>query len=135
MLGLGLGVGVDPVVPAGRLAAVGGVLVLDVDVLEAPLLPSCLVGLLVGLLKPTRPALAAGVGLAVPITALPRLPGATSPFLTPLTPACRLEGRDLGAPVVPAPFVGFDLACGGGGGRLCGCSRTCRTPAARRNMP
>jgi hypothetical protein len=116
MLGLGLGVGVDPVVPTGRLAAVGGVLVLDVDVLEAPLLPSCLVGLLVGLLKPLRPARAAGVGLAVPITALPRLPGAASPFFRPLNPVCRLEGRDLGAPVVPAALVGFGLACGGGGG-------------------
>jgi hypothetical protein len=135
MLGLGLGVGVDPAVPGGRLAAVGGVLVLDVDVLDAPLLPSCLVGLLVGLLKPLRAALTAGVGLALPITALPRLPGAASPFFRPLTPACRLEGRDLDAPVVPAAFAGFELVCGCGGGRPCGGSSTCRTPAARRNMP
>jgi hypothetical protein len=136
MLCLDLVVGAGPVVAAGRLAAVvGGVLVLDVEVLETPLLPSCLVGLLVGLLKPLRPALAAGVGLALPSTALPRLLGATSCFLRPLTPACTLEGRDLEAPVVPDALVGFGLACGGGGGGCAGCSNICLTPAARRNMP
>jgi hypothetical protein len=87
MLGLDLGAAAGAVVPAGLLvAAVGGVLVLDVDVLDIPLLPSCLVGLLVGLLKPLRPALAAGVGLDVPITALPRLPDTTSCFFRPLSP-------------------------------------------------
>lgn len=110
ILCLDLGAAVDPVAAAGRLAVVGGVFVLDVDVLETPLLPSCLVGLLVGLLKPLKAALAAGVGLAVPITALPRLPGATSCFLSPLTPACRLEGRDLGAAAAAGAFVGFGLA-------------------------
>jgi hypothetical protein len=138
ILCLDLVVGAGPVVAVGRLAAVvGGVFVLDVDVLETPLLPSCLVGLLVGLLKPLKPALAAGVGLPVPITALPRLPGATSCFLTPLTPACTLEGRDLEAAVVVDALVGFGLACGGGGGAGCcaGCSSICLTPAARKNMP
>ena len=76
-LGLVLVVGAGAVVPAVRLAAaVGGVLVLDVDVLEMPLPPSCLVGLLTGLLKPLRPDLAPGVGLAVSMIALALLPGA-----------------------------------------------------------
>ena len=110
ILCLDLGAAVGPVVAAGRLAVVGGVFVLDVDVLETPALPSCLVGLLVGLLKPLKAALAAGVGLDVPITALPRLPGGTSCFLSPLTPACRLEGRDLAAAAVAGAFVGFGLA-------------------------
>jgi len=136
ILCLDLVVCVGAVVAVGRLAVVvGGVLVLDVDVLETPLLPSCLVGLLVGLLRPLNPALAAGVGLAVPITALPRLLGAASCFLRPLTPACKLEGRDLGVPVAAAAVVGFGLACGGGGGCRSGCSNICLTPAARRNMP
>lgn len=110
ILCLDLGAAVGPVAAAGRLAVVGGVFVLDVDVLETPLLPSCLVGLLVGLLKPLKAALAAGVGLAVPNTALPRLLGATSCFLSPFTPACRLEGRDLGAAAVAGAFVCFGLA-------------------------
>ena len=135
ILCLDLVVGVGPVAAVGRLAVVvGGVFVLDVDVLETPLLPSCLVGLLVGLLRPLRPALAAGVGLALPNTALPRLLGATSCFLTPLTPACMLVGRDLETPVVADALVGFGLACGGGG-CCAGCSSICLTPAARRNMP
>lgn len=110
MLCLDLGAAVGPVAAGGRLAVVGGVFVLDVDVLETPLLPSCLVGLLVGLLKPLKAALAAGVELAVPNTALPRLLGAASCFLSPLTPACRLEGRDLGAAAAAGAFVGFGLA-------------------------
>ena len=136
ILCLDLGAGVGPVAAAGRLAVVGGVFVLEVDPLETPVLPSCLVGLLVGLLKPLNAALAAGVGLAVPITALPRLLGATSCFLSPLTPACMLEGRALGAAAVAETVVGFGLACGGGGGCRCsGCSSICLTPAARRNIP
>lgn len=110
MLCLDLGAAVGPVAAAGRLAVVGGVFVLDVDVLETLLLPSCFVGLLVGLLKPLKAALAAGVGLAVPITALPRLPGATSCLFSPLTPACRLDGRDLGAAAAGGAFVDFGLA-------------------------
>lgn len=122
-----------PFVPAGRFAAVGGVLVLDVDVLDMPLLPSCLVGLLVGLLKPLRPALALGVGLAVPTAALALLTCPASCLFRPLTPVCTLEGRCFEAGVAPA-LVGFGFACGGGG--CCsGCSNTCRTPAARKNMP
>ena len=111
ILCLDLGAAVGPVAAAGRLAVVvGGVFVLDVDVLETPLLPSCLVGLLVGLLKPLKAALAAGVGLAVPNTALPRLLCPTSCFLSPLTPAWRLEGRDLGAAAAAGAFGGFGLA-------------------------
>ena len=108
ILCLDLGAAVGPVAAAGRLAVVGGVFVLDVDVLETPLLPSCLVGLLVGLLKPLKAALAAG--LAVPNTALPRLLCPTSCFLSPLTPAWRLEGRDLGAAAAAGAFGGFGLA-------------------------
>lgn len=135
-LGLGLGVGVAPVAPAGRLAVVGGVLVLDVDVLDMPfmLLPSCLVGLLTGLLKPLKVALAPGVGLALPTTALLLFPGTPSCFFNPLTPAYILEGRDLGAPAVPVVLVGFGFGCGGSGG-CSGCSSTCLTPAERKNMP
>jgi hypothetical protein len=136
MLGLDLGAAAGAVVPAGLLvAAVGGVLVLDVDVLDIPLLPSCLVGLLVGLLKPLRPALAAGVGLDVPITALPRLPDTTSCFFRPLSPTCKLTGRVFGAPVIPGAFAGFCVVCGAGSGCPSGCSSTCRTPPGRKNMP
>lgn len=116
-LGLVLVVGAGAVVPAVRLAAaVGGVLVLDVDVLEMPLPPSCLVGLLTGLLKPLRPDLAPGVGLAVSMIALALLPGATSCFRTPFPPACILDGRGFPIPAAPLTPVGFGFACG------CGCA-------------
>jgi hypothetical protein len=137
-LGLAL-VGAGAVVPAVRLAAaVGGVLVLDVDVLDMPLPPSCLVGLLTGLLKPLRPDLAPGVGLAVSMIVLALLPGATSCFLTPFPPACILDGRGFPIPAAPLAAVGFGFACDCGCGSFgCsgGCSSTCLTPAARKNMP
>jgi hypothetical protein len=119
-LGLVLVVGAGAVVPAVRLAAaVGGVLVLDVAVLVMPLLPSCLVGLLTGLLKPLRPDLAVGVGLAVSMIALALLPGATSCFLTfPLD--CILDGRGLPIPAAPLAPVGFGLGCCCGSFGCCG---------------
>ena len=111
-LGLALVVGAGAVVPAVRLAAaVGGVLVLDVGVLVKPLLPSCLVGLLTGLLKPLRPDLAAGVGLAVSMIALALLPGATSCFLTTFPLECILVGRGLPIPAAPLAPMGFGFGC------------------------
>lgn len=134
MLVLVLAAGAAPVVAVVRLAAVPGVLVLEVAVLDVPLLPSCLVGLLTGLLKPLRPFLAAGVGLAVPITALALLFGAASCFFSPFAPTLILEGRGLAAPGVGLAGAGAGFGCGFGSGSS-GCSSTCLTPVERRNMP
>jgi hypothetical protein len=60
--------------PAAGLVLPGGVLVLDVDALEFPLLYSCFVGDFAGLCTPP-PCLAPGVGL--PDIALALLPGAS----------------------------------------------------------
>lgn len=110
---LGLGFVVAAVVVEGLLE-IGGVLVLEVDVLEIPLLPACLEGDLTGDRMPLNPGLAAGVGVAddVPTTLC---------LFTPLTPG-------LGLPATPLPTVlllAFGLAS----------STTRFTPVGRRNMP
>lgn len=111
------------VVVVGFLAA-GGVLVLDVDALETPLLPSCFVGDFVGERNPLNPALAPGVGL--PAIALPRLPGPSAKLclFSPFRPA----GIPLALlfPGTPLPAaLALDFAS----------SSTWRTPAGRKNMP
>lgn len=136
-LGRDLWVGVAPVVPVVLLeAAVAGVLVLEAAAPTPPFSPSCFVGLLVGLLKPLRPVLAPGVGLAVPATALVLRTWPASCFFAPLTPACKLEGRDRAAPGAPGTVVaGLGFGCGCGCSGCSGCSRTCLTPAERKNIP
>lgn len=95
--------------------AAGGVPVLEVPALDPPLLPSCLVGLLVGLLSAARLLLPPGVGEPVPApSVLVLLWTAASCFLTPLT---TLLGLGL---AVVLGFAG---------------SSTCLTPLGRRNMP
>lgn len=96
----------------------------DVDALETPLLPSCLVGDFAGDLIPLMPGLGPDVGLAPSV--LPLLPGPSirlclfSPFAT----VCTLLG--LAFPGTPLPVVfGFDFAS----------SRTCRTPDGLKNIP
>ena len=115
MLGLGLAAG-----GGAGLTLPGGVLVLEVELLDVPLLPSCFVGLRMPVANR-----APGVGLPPP-TALPLLSdrSTTACFFHPLTPACTLLGLPL--PLFAAtPFAG--LALGG--------SIFLRIPLGRRNIP
>lgn len=114
---LGLGFGAAP--GAGRFPA-GGVFVLDVDVLEAPLVPNCLVGDLVG---DRIPLASLGPGVGLPASTLALLPGpsAAPALFNPLTAVCTLLG--LLFPATLGLALGFTS------------STTCRTPAGLRNMP
>ena len=103
----------------------GGVLVLDVAVLEGPLVPNCFVGDFVGDRRPLS-ILAPGVGLPPIALALLPEPFAASCLLSPFTALCTL----LGLPRPKAPFVTApSLALGFTS------SSTRRTPAGRQNMP
>ena len=121
--GCRLCLGLPAAAPTGLLPA-GGVLVLDVEVLEAPLLASCLVGDFAGDRMPLNPLFPAGVGLLA--IALPLLPGPSNRLclFRPSGPGCILLGLALPGTLLPAAFA-LGLAS----------SSTCRTPAGRRNMP
>ena len=112
MLGLGLAAGT-----ATGLFLPGGVLVLDVDALDVPLLASCFVGL-------RMPVPSPGPGVGLPEIALALLSGPlpAACFFSPLSPAC--------TPLGLLPFATTPLA-----GPAFGCSMTCRMPLGRRNMP
>lgn len=103
----------------------GGVFVLEVDVLDTPLLPACFVGLFVGDRIPLRPVLAPGVGLLG--TALSLLPGAP----TKLCLFSPLVAEPFAAPGFPLPAAVPILPLPAA---LC-CGTTLFTPLSRRNMP
>ena len=116
-----LGLGFAAAGAAGFLPA-GGVLVLDVDALETPLLPSCFVGDFAVEYTALTPALAPGVGLLPIALALFPGPSARRGLFNPLTKA--LLGRLFaGAPLAAGLVLGFAS------------STTSRTPLGRRNMP
>ena len=109
---------------AGGFLPPGGVLVLDVDALETPLLPSCFVGDFVDARTPLKPSLGAGVGL--PVAALALLPGPSNRLclFSPLAGLCTFVGLLFPGIPLPAVFV-FGFAS----------SNTCRTPVGRKKMP
>lgn len=119
MLCLGLGA-----VLVGGFFPTGGVLVLDVDVLETPLLPSCFVGDFAGDRNPLKPDLGTGVGVSV--IALALLPGPSTRLclFSPLAALCVLVGLLFPANTLAEAF-GFALTS----------SNTCRTPVGRKNIP
>lgn len=93
--------GLDRVADGARgFLVAGGVLVRDVDALETPLVPSCLVGDLMGDRMPLSEGRAAGAGLPEAPTILCRL--------TPLTPDAA-GGRGLAATPLPTVFVALGL--------------------------
>ena len=93
----------------------GGVFVLDVDVLETPLLVNCFVGDFVGDLRPLILGLPAGVGLPVIALALPA--PARLCLFTPLLPCWTPAG--LLSPTTPLSTA-LTIRC---------------TPAGLKNMP
>lgn len=97
----------------------GGVPVRDVDALDTPLLPICLVGLLVGERTPPSPLLAPGVGLLGSVLSL---------LLGAPTILC------LFSPVTP-PFAALPFAVPAAAALGFASCTTLLTPLCRRNMP
>lgn len=111
--------------PGGALLPAGGVLVLEVDVLDDPLVPNCFVGDFTGDRRPV-PNLAPGVGLPAMMLALLPAPFTLLSLLNPFTAVCTLFGLPLPAtPLLVMPGLTFGFTS----------STTCRTPAGLRNMP
>lgn len=132
-LGRDLAVAVVPALPvASLLPATGGVPVREVEALvglEVPFVPSCLVGDLMGDLKPLA---SRGAGVGLPSIALDRLPGPVCVVSVcrraPVTAAWILLGR-------PPPLFSAPLAAGLADGFVLGSSMTQLTPLGRQKMP